>query len=375
MKRAHKIRLKPTKQQEAYFQRAAGTARFAYNWALDTWQKQYEQDLKPTAFKLKKELNQLKKKEFPWMSEVTKCAPEQALIDLGRAFTNFFRKISKYPKFKKKGLHDSFYLSNDTFELKDKKVRIPKLGWVKMTEQLRFQGKILSARVSRKAGYWFIAIQMEIPDPVFPTVKNHDVVGLDFGINTLIMTSENQAFLAPKPLKQNLKKLRRLQKSLHRKVKGSNNRYKARQKLSRLYYKIDNIRKDYLHKLTTKLASTCETLVLEDLNVSGMLRNRRLSRAISDLGFYELKRQFLYKKQAFGGGIFIADRWFPSSKTCNNCGTIKEKLSLGNRTFTCTDCGYQQDRDLNAALNLRTAGSAGSQACGQMYRWDALVAN
>lgn len=359
MKRAHKIRLKPTRQQEAYLKKAAGTARFSYNWALATWQEQYEQGERPSAFSIKKQLNQIKREQYPWMLEVTKCAIEQSIFDLGRAFTNFFRGRAKYPKFKKKGVHDSFYLSNDKFELEGKKVKIPKLGWVKTREHLRFDGKILGARVSRKSDRWFISIQMEVPFPVLPTYKNHGVVGLDLGIKNLLVASDNMVYKAPKPLYRNLKKLRRLQKSLHRKKLGSSNREKAKLKLSKLYHKMDNIRKDYLHKLTTYFSSNYETVVIEDLNVNGMLSNRKLARAISDLGFYEFKRQLQYKKEAFGGNLVIADKWFPSSKKCSNCGNVKDSLSLSERTYKCNNCYTELDRDLNAALNLCTVGSTG----------------
>ena len=298
-------------------------ARFAYNWALAEWQKQYQEDKTyresceqsnltvvesqlnlPNHGKINKLFNAIKREQFPFVLEITKCAPQIAIQQLGDAYKRFFKGESKHPQFRKKGEKDRFSLSNDVFKLKNENnqhlIQIPKLGWVRMKEELRLQGKILSATISTRGERWFVSINVELSEAIQPLPKTQQSIGLDLGINHLATLSDGTKITAPKPLKTQLKKLRRLNKSLSRKQKGSNNRAKAKTKLSRLYYRISNIRKDFLHKLTTKLIRKFDVICLEDLNVKGMLKNRRLSRAIHDLGFYELKRQLIYKANQFG---------------------------------------------------------------------------
>lgn len=238
------------------------------------------------------------------MLEVTKCSPQLAIIQLGDAFKRFFKGESKYPQFRKKSVNDRFSLSNDQFKLKTKKdkpfIQIPNLGLVKMREHLRYNGKILSAKVFTKGGKWFVSIAVELSEVVKLLPKTNKHIGLDLGITDLATLSDGTKILAPKPLKNKLKKLQRLSKSLSRKQKGSKNREKAKTKLSRLHYQISNIRKDFLHKLSTMLVKSYDVICLENLNVKGMVKNRKLSRAINDLGFYELKRQLVYKANTFG---------------------------------------------------------------------------
>lgn len=370
---SHKIRLVPSPQQEEYFRKACGTARFAYNWGLAQWQEQYQAGGKPGAFGLKKLFRQLTPAEHPWATEVTKCAAEQAFNDLATAFRNFFKKTGKYPTFKKKGRSkDSFYLSNDKFSINGRKVRIPRLGWVKMRENLRFpEGKILAARVSRTANQWHIAIQVEIPKPA-ETSKNHAAIGVDLGINAFAFLSDGRYVLAPKPLRKAQRKLATLQRRHARKKKGSNNRRKSAQKIARLHMRIANIRQDFMHKLTSSLATEYQMVAIEDLNVKGMVRNRRLALSISDAGFGEFRRQLEYKSNWYGSHVFVAGRFFPSSKTCSQCGQIVDAMPLNKRSYEC-DCGNDADRDHNAAVNLMltaTGGSPGSYACGQTRLWD-----
>ena len=290
------------------------------------------------------------------MMEITKCAPQIAIQQLGDAYKRFFKGESKYHQFRKKGEKDRFSLSNDIFKIKSENnrhfIQIPKLGWVRMKDELRLQGKIMSATISTRGEKWFVSINVELSEAIQPLPKTQKYVGLDLGITHLATLSDGTKIQAPKPLKTQLKKLRRLNKSLSRKQKGSNNRKKAKAKLSRLYYRISNIRKDFLHKLTTELVRKFDVICLEDLNVQGMLRNRRLSRAIHDLGFYELKRQLIYKANQFGKTVKSVERFFPSSKTCSCCGFKLEKLSLSVRKWTCEKCGAEHDRDINASINI-----------------------
>ena len=369
----HTIELAPNNKQATYFNKACGVARFAYNWALSEWKKQYEQDKQyrdgclakgipidktklnsPNQFKLRKQLNNIKKQQFPFMAQVTKCSPQEAIIQLSKAFDNFFKGQAKYPQFRKKGINDKFSLTNDQFKLIGKKIKTPNLGWVKLKENLRFNGKSLNATVFKKGSKWFVSIGVEIDNPPKLNAKTHKSVGIDLGITDLATLSDGTKAQAPKPLKTKLKQLKRLSKQLSRKQKGSNNREKAKTKLSRLHYKISCIRKDFLHKLTTNLVKQFDVICIENLNVKGMIKNHKLSCAISDLGFYEFKRQLIYKANMQGKTVKEVDRFYPSSKTCSSCGFVmaKENLTLATRLWTCPNCKASHDRDVNASLNI-----------------------
>ena len=359
---SHRIQLDPTFKQREYFAMACGTARFVWNLALAEWNRQYEAGEKPNGQKLRKEFNRNKYERFPWLCRLHRDCNSQPFANLDRSFKRMFKGTAKQPKFKKKGKsRDAFYIANDQFHYEDKKARIPKLGYVRMTEQLRFSGKIMSATVSRDADRWFISIQVDVGE--YGKTGGTDTIGVDLGIKIAAITSGGEEFASPKPLKKRLKKLARIQRRMSRQQKGSKNRQKTKTKLARLHAKISNIRKDVLHKMTTKLSRENQTIVIEDLNVKGMLANRKLSRAIIDIGFYEFRRQLEYKSAIFGTKIIIADRFYPSSKTCCECGWIKQDLTLKDRVFHCDSCGQSIDRDLNAAKNLRTLGLSGI-ACG-----------
>jgi putative transposase len=349
--RAHKIALDPTVKQAQYFARACGTARFTWNWGLAEWKRQYEAGEKPSGAALKKQFNAVRHIDFPWSAEVLRDATAQPFANLQAAFTKFFKKQTRFPQFKKKGVHDSFYVANDKFAAVGLRVRIPKLGWVRAREALRFDGKILSAVVSRTAGRWFVSINVDVPE-VLSVRENQATVGVDLGIKALATLSTGERFEAPKPLARNLDKLRRLSRQLARKQKGSRNRVKAAGLLARLHYRIACVRADALHKLTTELVRRFGTIVIEDLNVAGMVKNRHLSRAISDLGFGEFERQLAYKAPAAGSSVLKAVRWYPSSKLCSDCGFKVDILPLSIREWTCPECGSVHDRDENAAKNL-----------------------
>jgi len=370
---AHKICLDPNNVQATYFARAAGTARKAYNWALNEWQKQYKAwtldntQPKPSQMALRRQLNAIKKEKFPWMLEVTKNAPQMAIIQLGAAFQNFFAGRAKYPKFRKKGVHDRFSLSNDQFSVESSRIRIPHLGWVRMREALRFAGKIMSATVSRVADQWVVSITVDTLDDLSPAkAENQGAVGVDLGVSALATLSTGEPPIpGPKAHKALLCRLQRLSRSLSRKVKGSKNRHKAKMKLARLHTRISNIRKDALHQLTTDLTRRFHTIGIEDLNVRGMVKNRHLSRAVSDMGFFEFRRQLEYKA-AQRGSVVVADRWYPSSKTCSCCGHKLSELPLSVREWTCPACNTTHDRDVNAAVNLKNmAVSSTVSVCGE----------
>ena len=380
---AHRIRLDPTTAQEAHFARACGVARFAYNWGLAEWRRQYHCGEKTSEAVLRKQLNAIKNEQFPWMREVTKNAPQQAIRNLGRAYTNFFEDLAKYrrgeipwkrvraPRFKKKGHHDAFRADNGPDKLHPhavntagKRVQLPRIGWVAMREEVRFAGRILSVTVSRQADHWYAGFAIEVEYQA--DLRTDDsVVGVDLGVTALATLSDGTPKIpTPKPLGRYLEKLRRLARAVSRKQRGSRNRAKAKTKLARLHGRIANIRSDALHKITTYL-TRYRTIVIEDLNVAGMLANRRLSRAIADVGFFEFRRQLQYKAVIAGSTVIVADRWFASSKLCSTCSAKNETLTLSERTWTCQPCSTSHDRDRNAARNLaRYAESSPASACG-----------
>lgn len=370
---AHKIELKPNNKQATYFAKGCGVARFAYNWALSEWKKQYQQEQKPNEANLRKRFNSIKTEEFPWMLEVTKSAPQQAIKNLGQAFTGFFKKKSKYPRFKKKGKHDSFRVDNgpttvgtNAVQIKDNKIKIPKLGWVKMTEIPRFKGQIKSLVISRKANRWFASISVETFD-IPQSRKNQGVVGIDLGVKSLAVLSTGKVFEGVKPHTQKLTRLKRLSRQLSRKKKCSNNLKKASMRLAKLHLDIANIRKDYLNKTTTNIVLNYDKIGIEKLNVKEMSSNRKLARHILDQSFYEFRRQLEYKARMYGSKIIVADRFFPSSKLCHVCNWKNEKLELKTRSWVCAECNTLHDRDYNAAKNLEllcTVSSTETNACG-----------
>lgn len=364
---AHKIALAPNAAQQVYFARAAGSARFAWNWALGEWQRQYRAGEKPSETALRRQLNALKREHFPWMYDVTKAAVQEAIIDLGTAFRSFFEKRGKYPRFKRKDDRASFCAANEagTFRSDGQRIKLPVIGWVRMREAVRFSGPLKRATVSLDGGRWFISLMIETDD-VQPVEQPAAEVGVDLGVSALATLSTGEIIGGPKAHKAALKRLRRANKALARKRRGSANFRKAKRRLARLHYRIGCIRRDALHKLSTRLTRTYAAIGLEDLNVRGMVRNRHLARAISDMGFFEFRRQVEYKARLYGSRVVFAGRFEPTSKACSVCGVVKETLALAERTFRCTDCDFEADRDVNAALNLaRIAASSAVTACGE----------
>ncbi len=366
--RAHKIKLCPNNKQANYFVRACGVTRFAYNWGLTEWQKQYKNGENPSISKLKQRFNFIKRQEFPWVMEISKCASAKAFNNLDRAFAKFFKNIKKnkklgYPRFKRKGIKDSFYIANDRIQFNNKKVRLPKLGWVKMKENLRFEGKIMSATVSRTADKWFISVRVE--QEILDSVSVGPVIGIDVGIKNLAVTSDGEVFKNPRALKKGEEKLRFLQKSTSRKKKGSNNWKKAVLKLQKHYYQISCVRQDSIHKATSAITKGVSCIGIESLNIHKMQKDRRISKTVNDASMSEFLRQIEYKSKWRGITIVKADKFYPSSKTCSKCGLVKGNLKLSDRVYKCEQCSLELDRDLNAAVNLRNlaVGSTASACC------------
>ena len=387
---AYKTELNLNNVQNTACTRHAGAARWAYNWGLARKMEAYRNGEKvPSAIDLHRELNVLKQGELSWMYEISKCAPQEALRNLDQAYAHFFRRVKEkkdgrkiqagFPKFKAKkhGL-GSFRLTG-AIHIYDHAIQLPRLGRLRLKERgyLSVEGvHILSATVSERAGRWFVSVQVErnIPDPK-TTYK--PVVGVDLGILTLATFSDGTRIDNPRALKSSLCKIKRLQRTVSRRKKGSANREKAVRQLARAHLRVANVRKDTLHQVTSRLATlapaasaggTKSAVVLEDLNVSGMVQNHRLAQAIADVGFYEFRRQMMYKGQWYGCKIILAPRFYPSTKCCSRCGHTKLEMGLGERVYICDHCGLMIDRDLNAAINLEqlTTGSSPERyACGE----------
>jgi putative transposase len=357
-----KTEINPNKTQLTLLAQNAGVARHAWNWGLALTKQilnhnkiNPDEKIKfPSAIDLHKWLVAIVKRDNPWYYESSKCSPQYALRALSDAWQRCFKKVSGSPKFKKKGRNDKFTLDG-SITVGHQKIKIPNLGWVKTFERLPQGISPKSVTLSKKADRWFISFRIEV-EPTNPE-KSVDVVGVDLGIKTLATLSTGETFQGSKPYKRLESKLSHLQWLNRHKTIGSNNWRKAQLKIANLHRKIANIRKDTLHKLTSYLTKNHGMIVIEDLNVSGMMANHCLAKAIQDMGFYEFRRQLTYKTELYGSKLVVVDRWFPSSKTCSNCGVKKDKLTLSDRIFNCDSCGFEIDRDLNASINLAKAGS------------------
>ena len=366
--RSKKIRLEPNNVQETKFNRHAGVARHAYNVGLEFCNLIYEENkMSLSAIDLHKWLVTDIKSENLWYYDVSKCAPQQALRNLKSAFDSFHRiqkphnyglkdkkgRLQGFPNFKKKFIKDRFYLDGKIF-IENGEIRLPMIGFVKLSEKVSNM-ELKNCVISRTADQWFVSFREEF-EPKH-TKKQYEVVGVDLGIKTLATLSNGEIFENNKPYNKAKNKLRKLDKEVsRRRVAGAKNQSenykKSLAKRAKLYARIANVRKDVIHKLTTYLAQNFEIVVIEDLKVKNMVKNHNLASAILDGGFYEFKRQLLYKKEWYGGEVLIADTFFPSSKLCSSCGNKKSDLKLSDRTYNCEVCGLNIDRDLNASLNL-----------------------
>jgi putative transposase len=353
-----KIRLELNNQQVTLAKKHAGVARYAYNWGLNICNEAYKNGKKrPSAIDLHKKFVKEEKSQKEWLYEVSKCSPQEALRNLDTAFKRFFQKTSKPPQFKKKGIKDSFYLEGN-IKTNGSQIKLPIFGWVRMSESpLTPKGGIIkNVTVSQKAGHWFVAFKV----PFKPVKVKHPqgAVGVDLGISTLATLSDGQMFPNLRPYKTYKRRLKIAQRQMSKKWKKgqkeqSKNYQKAKQKVAKLHYKIGCIRQDSIHKLTTYLAQNHSEIVIEDLNVSGMSKNHKLASAILDGGFYAFRRQLTYKCEWYGSKVTVVNRFYPSSKTCSQCGTIKQDLTLKDRMFQCAVCDFHTGRDLNAAINLK----------------------
>jgi putative transposase len=382
--RAFKTELDLNNTQRTACTRHAGAARWAYNWGLARKIAAYQEGERvPTTIDLHRELNVLKKGELSWMYTVSKCAPQEALRNLDQAYTHFFRRLKEkkagckvqagFPRFKsKKNGLGSFRLTG-AMHIFENAIQLPRLGRLRLKEHgyLPVEGvHILSSTVSERAGRWFVSVQVAMCHPE-PLETSRPVAGVDLGVLALATVSDGTRMENPRALTSSLHRIQRLQRIVSRRQKGSANRGKAVRKLARAHLRVANVRKNILHQVTSLLARTKSAVVLEDLNVSGMLRNHHLAQVIADVGFHEFRRQMEYKGKWYGCTVILAPRFYPSTKRCSRCGNVKAEMSMSSRVYRCDECGLIMDRDLNAAINLEqlsTGSSPESHACGENVR-------
>ena len=365
MKKGFKIQIFPNKKQQELMFKSFGCARFAYNWALAKEKENYENGGKFIYDgELRKEFTQLKKKEeFKWLNEVNNNVTKQAIKDLCKAYKKFFNKEAKHPRFKsKKKSKKSFY--NDVYKIKfdDYRVRIESIGWMDMAEnRIPKDCKYQNPKISFDGIKFWLSITCIVDDEE-NNLPQTEAIGIDMGIKTLMTCSNGMNFNRVN-IKKEKKKLKRFQKKASRhydkmmKTKSSDkskNLLKLETLILKQHQRISNVRLNNIHQVTTKLVKlNPKAIVVEDLNVQGMMKNKHLSEKIADCSFYEIYRQLEYKCQDKGIEFIVADRFYPSSKICSKCGNKKEKLSLSERTYKCECCGNVIDRDFNASLNLK----------------------
>jgi putative transposase len=373
MQKAFKYRFYPTTEQESLLRRTMGCVRLVYNKALDArtsgW---YERQERIGFVETSSMLTNWKKQEdLDFLNEVSSVPLQQGLRNLQKAFTNFWAGRAKYPNFKKKHSGGNAEFTKSAFKWKDGQVFLAKCTEalpIRWSRDLPEGCEPSTITIKLEAsGRWFASLLVDAEIAQLP--KSDKRIGLDVGITSLIATSNGDKIANPKHFKQLRKKLKRVQKVLSRKQKGSNNRHKARLQVAKIHAQITDARKDFLHKLTTRLVRENQTIVVEDLAIKNMVKNHKLALAISDASWGELVRQLAYKCEWYGRELIKIDRWFPSSKRCGNCGHIVDKLPLNIREWECPKCQTTHDRDLNAACNILAAGLAVS-VCGANIRPD-----
>jgi putative transposase len=362
MYKAYKYRAYPTDSQKVSIEKHFGCARFVYNWGLETKIKAYKETGKsPTFFGIISMLAPLKEEKV-WLKEVTAQTLQKSLMNLNTAYTNFFRTKKGFPKFKSKhkSVQSCQFPQGVKVYFEKSFTKIPKIGKVKTVFSREFVGKIKTVTLSKTStDKYFVSILVETtdePKQKFPVSKETSV-GVDLGIKHFCVLSTGEKVDNPRFLKTNLDRLKVLQRRASKKKKGSTRRHRANKKVALKHEYIGNCRKDFLHKLSTKLIRENQTICLEDLNVAGMLKNRKLSQCISDVSWSQFVDYLKYKAAWYGNNIFQVDRFFPSSKTCSSCGEVNKSLTLRDREWECS-CGVVHDRDVNAALNIFRAGLA-----------------
>ena len=375
MIKTHKVALNPNRDQIAWFYQQCGYAKFVYNSAVSDFKTELSANNFLSMYDLNTRFNE-KKKAFDWTQAQDQRAAMYAIHHLGAAIDNWRKKRAKFPRLKKRGCKHSYTTDEQAVRVEGKRIKLPKIGWIKTYEKLRFRGKIVSVTISRTAHRWFASVSVEVQPPIHRCPASpecvdwfasktevgtphqiersiYPTIGIDVGISTLATLSDGRKYENPKALKPYEKKLKREQRKLSRKVFLSQNWYKQKRKVERLHYRIACIQKDAHHQATTDIVKCASHIGIETLQVTNLLKNRKLAKALSDAALGGFLEKLKTKAKTLGIPIIQADRFFASSKTCSNCGHKKNDLTLSDRQYHCRNCGTSIDRDQNAAINLK----------------------
>lgn len=388
MIKSYKYILKPNKNQKIFFEKSFGCTRFVYNWALSKRIEAYQtKKERLSCVDLCKMLTSLKKEEDKiWLSEVSNECLQQSIRNMDSAFTRFFREKKGFPKFKtKKDARKSYKAINCVrIDFETNRIKLPKIGWVKFYKNRTFEGRVGTVTVSKNAtGKYFVSVLVDdgIETPLKPNIEYNTSVGIDVGIKDFAVLSNGCVYANPKYLEKAEKRLKVLQRRFSKKKKGSNRREKARLKLARAYEKVTNCRTNFIHQVTSRIVRENQTIIIEDLNVSGMMKNHNLAKHISSASWSEFFRQLQYKCEWYGKNLIKIGRFEPSSKMCT-CGYVNKELKLSQREWTCPNCGQHNDRDLLAAINIKRFGLQNQNLIGDRtsvvngvedVEWSALV--
>jgi putative transposase len=370
MIRGYRYQLDPNTTQRKWFARAMGSARYTYNWALEQRINAYQQEKKRlTAYDLCNMLTVLKNEDGKeWMYETPNVCLQYAIRNMDSAFTGFFRHKKGFPKFRSKhGKQRIQFINYVVVDFEKSKIRLPKIGWVRIHNPRRFEGKMGTVTVSlNAAGKYFVSILVHTPDPIPEKrpINEDTAVGVDVGLKEFAVLSDGTRIASPRHYQNAEKRLSVLQRRLSRKKKGSNRRKRAKLAVAKCHYRIANQRKDFLHKLTSRLIKNHDSIVIEDLNVVGMLKNHCLAKHIQSASWSEFFRQLEYKCEWSGKSLIRIGRFEPSSRMCT-CGVVNKELTLKDRTWKCPSCGEVHDRDLLAARNIKRFGLNKQNLIGQ----------
>ncbi len=351
--KSHKIALRPNSVQEHWFHSQCGYARFAYNNGLSD----FKSGLESNEFRSEVDLNNRwnkQKKEYEWAKAQDQRAGLYAIKALANSISRWSNKISGFPKYKKRGHKLSYTTDEQAVRIDGKRIKLPKIGWVKMFQELRFEGKIIRVTLSKMAQRWFVSITVDTGTPNTPRdTRGLPIIGIDVGINSLATLDNGKHYDNPRPLKRFERKLAREQRKLSRKKFLSNNWYKQKERVAKLHYRIACIREDAHQQATTEIVNMASVIGIETLMITNMLKNRKLAKALSDSALGGFLSKLKSKAEVLGIPVIESPQFFASSKTCSSCGYVKDELSLSERQFNCDFCYKSIDRDQNAAINLK----------------------